>query len=57
MMETVNAQITDFLSRGSKEEVLLKKIAAIGLVMIVIYRLCYIAGVAICHIVYDLSES
>ncbi|WP_155994887.1 hypothetical protein [Butyrivibrio sp. WCE2006] len=52
MMETVNAQITDFLSRGSKEEVLLKKIAAIGLVMIVIYRLCNIAGVAICHIVY-----
>ncbi len=52
MMETVNAQITDFLSRDTKEEVLLEKIAAIGLVMLVIYRLGYIAGVSICHIVY-----
>ena len=31
MMVTVKATITEFLSRGSKEEVLLKKITAIGL--------------------------
>ena len=50
MLETVKAQITDFLSRGSKEDILLKKIAAIGLVMLFIYRILYVAGVILCHI-------
>ena len=49
MMETVKATIIDFLSRGSKEEVLLKKIAAIGLVMLFIYRIFYVVGVALGH--------
>ena len=52
MMETVKAQITDFLSRGSREEVLLKKIAAIGLVMLFVYRAGYVAGAALCSMVY-----
>ncbi len=51
MMETVKATITDFLSRGSKEEVLLKKIAAIGLVMLFIYRIFYVVGVALGNMV------
>ena len=51
-METVKVVITDFLSRGSKEEILLKKIAAIGLVMLFIYRIFYVAGVALRHMVY-----
>ena len=52
MMETVKGEITAFLSRGSKEEVFLKKIADIGLVMLVVYRISYVAGVALCHMVY-----
>ena len=51
-MESVKTGVTNFLSRGSKEEVLLKKIAAIGLVMLFIYRIGYVAGVTLCHMVY-----
>ncbi len=51
MMETVKGSIIDFLSRGSREEVLLKKIAAIGLVMLFIYRIFYVVGVALGHMV------
>ena len=51
-METVKVGITDFLSRGSKEEVLLKKIAAIVLVMLFIYRIGYVAGVTFVHMFY-----
>ena len=52
MMKTAKIQITDFLNRGSKGEILLKKIAATGLVMLFIYRIFYVAGVAIGHMIF-----
>ena len=50
MIDTEKMKITDFLSRGTKEEILLKKITAASLVMIFIYKMGYAAGVTLCHI-------
>ncbi len=52
LIDTAKAEIIEFLGKGSKEEILLKKIAATGLVMLFIYRIGYVAGAALCHLVY-----
>ena len=52
LIDTAKAEIIEFLGKGSKEEILLKKIAAIGLVMLFVYRAGYVAGAALCSMVY-----
>ena len=52
LIDTAKAEIIEFLGKGSKEEILLKKIAATGLAMLFIYKAGYVAGAALCHLVY-----
>ena len=50
MIETVKNELCDFFTKGTKNEVLIKKIAAVGLVMLFIYRIGYTFGVSMCHL-------